>query len=435
MRVTSKFTALAGVAALALGLLVHSLPPAAAQGTEATPEQARTEARTYARAAAKQSRKPVRKSATEASRPLARKQLTRPEFSADEQRQAEVPGLPGVRFYSDSAADFARAVPATRGPWLILSSGGEDGAYGAGVLAGWTVSGKRPDFPVVTGVSTGALMAVYAFAGPKYDDTLHKAYTGITAADIFELSPTPESLTDTWPLKRLIEKNVTPAVLADVAAEYRRGRRLFVLTTNLDAGRSVVWDMGMIAAKGGEDALRLFRDILLASAAIPGPFPPVYIEVEANGRRFLEMHVDGGVNGPMYVAPESYLFPGSNERLPMSQLYILLNGMVRSEFYMPARTTSTILGRSISLALKMGARMDLVLFYNAARRDGVDFNLAYVDSGFTMPARGAFDPDYMKALFERGFEQGRKAAFGKGLPFEPATAVSEGAGGSLPQAK
>jgi hypothetical protein len=428
MQATLRTFAWAGLVGLALQFGLHPglIPSASAQ----SPEVSATD-----RVGVKRAKKPVKRPAAPAPQPPAKKHLSRPEFTADEQRQAEIPGLPGVRFWGDSVADYARAVPAARGPWLILSSGGEDGAYGAGVLSGWTQSGRRPDFPVVTGISTGALMAVYAFAGPKYDDVLRKAYTGITSADIFELSPTPESLVDTWPLKRLIEKNVTDEVLADVAAEYKRGRRLFALTTNLDAGRSVVWDMGMIAAKGGEDALRLFRDILLASSAIPGPFPPVYIEVEANGRRFVEMHVDGGVNGPMYIAPEAYLFPGADKRLPMSQLYIVLNGKVRPDFYMPARTTSTVLGRSISLALQMGARMDLALFYSAAQRDGVDFNLAHVDSDFNMPARGAFDAAYMKALFDRGFEQGRKAEFAKNLPFRRPTAVSEGSGGAAPHSK
>jgi hypothetical protein len=357
---------------------------------------------------------------------------TRPEFSEQDEQRAVVPGFPGVRFWGSSAQDYARAVPSMPGPWLVLSSGGEDGAYGAGVLNGWSAAGNRPDFPAITGVSTGALMAVYAFAGPKYDQVLRASYTAINASDIFEVRPTPESLVDNWPLKRLIEKNVTSEVLADVAEQYQRGRRLFVLTTNLDAGRSVVWDMGAIAAKGGEPALRLFRDVLLASASIPGVFPPVYIEVEADGRRFLEMHADGGVNGPMYLAPESYLFPGSSRRLPMSQLYVILNGKVTPEFYAPPRTTATILGRSISLALQMGARMDLLLFHQAARRDGVDFNLTLVEANFDNKARGAFDPDYMKALFDRGFEQGKKNEFLKQLPFQKSTAVSEGAGGPIP---
>lgn len=376
-------------------------------------------------------RKSVRKKPDQAAQPAKKPaQLTRPDFSEVEQQRAQIPGLPGVRFWSGSEQDYARHVPSTPGPWLVLSSGGEDGAYGAGFLNGWTAAGNRPEFPVVTGVSTGALMAVYAFAGPKYDSLLRASYTGTNSTDIFEVTPTPESLVDTWPLKRLIQKSVTAEVLADVAAQHKRGRRLFVLTTNLDAGRSVVWDMGAIADKGGEQALKLFQDILLASASIPGAFPPVYVEAEADGRRFLEMHVDGGVNGPMYIAPESYLFPGSGRRLPISQLYVILNGKVTTDFSPPQRMTAAILGRSISLALQMAARMDLVLFYLAAMRDGIDFNLALVEPGFGNKARGAFDPEYMKALFERGFEQGSKNKFLKELPFQKTTAVSEGAAGA-----
>lgn len=361
---------------------------------------------------------------------------TRPEFTEQEQALAQVVGFPGVRFWADSAEDYARAVPTTAGPWLILSSGGEDGAFGAGLLNGWTAAGNRPRFPVVTGISTGALMAVYAFAGPKYDDVIRTSYTAITASDIFEIGTTPESLVDTWPLKQMIAKQVTPALLADVSEEYRHGRRLFVLTTNLDAGRSVVWNMGAIAEKGGDDALKLFRAILLASASIPGEFPPVYIEVEANERRFLEMHVDGGVNGPLYVAPESYLFSGSR-RLPMSALYIVVNGKLAPEFLAPPRATIGILGRSISLALQMGARMDVVLAYQAAKRDGVDFNLAHVQRTFDGKARGLFDPDYMKVLFDKGFAQAQKGTvFQKSLPFESVMMPREGTGGDRPaQAK
>jgi len=393
------------------------------------------EAATARAAKRKDSRKPpvaVAQPAPAAKKPPP---LTRPDFTEEDQQAAEVPGFAGVRFWASSAQDYARAVPQTPGPWLVLSSGGEDGAYGAGFLNGWTAAGNRPDFPVVTGISTGALMAVYAFAGPKYDALLRAAYTSVSAGDIFEVSPTPESLMDTWPLKRLIDKNVTPELLADVAAQYKLGRRLFVLTTNLDAGRPVAWDLGAIAQKGGEPALALFRKVLLASASIPGEFQPVYIEAEANGHKFLEMHVDGGVNGPMWIAPESYLFASANRRLPMSQLYILLNGKVKIDFYPPLRTTATILGRSISLALQMGARTDLALFYQAAHRDGVDFNLTLVDSDFGAKARGAFDPKYMKSLYDLGFDRGKRNQFLKEPPFRRTTAVSEGAGSESSQPK
>jgi len=272
----------------------------------------------------------------------------RPVFSEEDQKIAIIPGFPRVRFWASSEEDYSRAVPNQSGPWLALSTGAEDGAYGAGFLNGWSASGQRPEFSVVTGVSSGAIIAVYAFAGPKYDATLRKAYTSVRAADIFEVRATPESIVDTWPLERLVQQHVTTELLDDIAAQHRQGRRLFVVTTNLDAGRAVVWDMGAIAARGGDPALVLFRKVVLASSSIPAVFPPVLIEAEANGRRFQEMHVDGGVNGPIYVAPESYLL-SSDHRLPASKLYIVINGKLSNEFAQTGRTMASILGRSISV--------------------------------------------------------------------------------------
>src|SRR5271169_1494609 len=192
-------------------------------------------------------------------------------FTAADDAAAVIPGMPDARFFADSTADFIKALPPQPGPWLILSTGGEDGAFGAGLLNGLSASGKRPDYAVVTGVSTGALIAPFAFAGPRYNDALKAAYTQITAADIFEVGSTGESFVDSWPLKDLIAKEITPALLADIAAAYQGGRRLFIVTTNLDAERSVVWNMGAIAVHaqkdGGDSALKLFRTVLLASGA------------------------------------------------------------------------------------------------------------------------------------------------------------------------
>ncbi len=227
---------------------------------------------------------------------------------------------------------FNNALPAKPGPWLILSSGGEDGAFGAGLLNGLSASGKRPDYSVVTGVSTGALMAPFAFAGPRYDDALRDAYTKITSADVFEIGATPESFVDTWPLKDLIAKEITPALMADIAAQYRAGRRLFVITTDLDAERSVVWNMGAIAAHGGEEALNLFRTVLLASSSIPGAFPPVLIDVESNGKRFAEMHVDGGVGGQFFVAPAALMAATADYRLPATELDIVVDSGLQPDF-------------------------------------------------------------------------------------------------------
>ena len=217
--------------------------------------------------------------------PQAKQLPPRIPFTAADEVAATIPGMPDARFWADSIADFTAALPPQPGPWIALSSGGADGAFGAGLLNGLSESGKRPDYAVVTGVSTGALMAPFIFAGPRYDDALRTAYTKLTAADVFEVGSTGESFVDSWPLKDLIAKQITPALFADIAAAHNSGRRLFVVTTDLDAERSVVWNMGAIAAHGGDAALTLFRNVLLASSAIPGGFPPVLIGVEANGKR------------------------------------------------------------------------------------------------------------------------------------------------------
>jgi predicted acylesterase/phospholipase RssA len=310
-----------------------------------------------------------------------------------------------------------RAVPAGEGRWLMLSSGGADGAYGAGILSGWTQAGTRPEFSVVSGVSTGAMIAPFAFIGPRYDEKLRSLYSTLTAADVFEVRGTGESMFDTWPLEDLLAREVTPELLADVAAEHRRGRRLFVVTTNLDAERTVVWNMGEIAARGDEAALKLFRQVLLASASIPGMFPPVYLDVEANGRRFQEMHADGGMGGTFFVAPASLLADPGNNRLPAKELYIIVNGKLAPEFHVTERNTLAILGRSIATTLKTATRMELAQVYQLAARNGIAFNLAAIDDNFDRQSRGSFDPDYMHALVELGADQAKAgSAFRKEPP-------------------
>jgi predicted acylesterase/phospholipase RssA len=333
-------------------------------------------------------------------------------FSAEEQDAAIIPGMPDARFWLDSQADFTRALPAQPGPWLILSTGGGDGAYGAGLLNGWTESGKRPSFSVVTGVSAGALMAPFAFVGPSYDPQLRDSLTTINAGDVFEAGGKGESLLDTWPLKDLlIAKWVTPQLVADIAAEHQKGRRLFVLTTNLDAERFVVWNIGAIAAHGGEPALKLIRTVLLASASIPGAFPPVLIDVEGKGRKFQEMHADGGLGAQFLVAPENALASTSTYKLPATDLYVIVNtGLVRN-FQVTERVTIAVLGRAVSAAIKTAIRTMIDRTYALAKRDGIGFNLAYVEPSFAAVSHGPFDPDYMKALYEFGVEKGRKAEF------------------------
>ena len=331
----------------------------------------------------------------------------RENFTLAEQNAAAIADIPDARFFADSEADYLRALPPSPGPWLALSSGGADGAFGAGVLVGLSEIGKRPDFTMVTGVSTGALMAPFVFLGAKYDAQLRDAYTTITAADIFELGGKGESFFDTWPLKDLIAKRVNPEMLNDIAAEHRRGRRLFVVTTNVDAERPVAWNMGAIAARGGDKALKLFRDILLAASAVPGAFPPVLIDVEAGGRKFQEMHADGGLTNQFFIAPASMMQTNSSARLPATDLYIIINTMLGSNFAPTDRDTLSILNRGVSVGVKTLTRIMIDQAYAVAKRNGIGFHLATIDPKFNEPSRGAFDPDYMKALFNFGSEQAK----------------------------
>jgi hypothetical protein len=262
----------------------------------------------------------------------------------------------------------------------------------------------------VTGVSTGALMAPFVFVGKKYDDALRDTYTKISAADVFEAGRTSESFVDSWPLKETIAKKVTPELLADIAAEHQRGRRLFIASFNVDADRPVIWNMGAIAAHGGEDALKLFRTVLLASSALPGAFPPVLIDVEANGKRFAEMHVDGGVGGQFFVAPGPLLLPSSDFRLPATELYIVVNTGLEREFEVVDRFVPTILTQAVSAAVKVDTRLMLDIAYTVAKRSGAGFNVAVIPPSFDVQSKGPFDTKYMNALFETGYQQGRSAA-------------------------
>jgi predicted acylesterase/phospholipase RssA len=390
-----------------------SAQPAAAQNPSAPAPKAPAHKRAPAKAPAAQ------------PQPQAKQLPPRIPFTAADEVAAAIPGMPDARFWADSVSDFAAALPPEPGPWLALSSGGADGAFGAGLLNGLSESGHRPDYAVVTGVSTGALMAPFVFAGPRYDNALRAAYTKITAADVFEIGSTGESFVDSWPLKDLIAKQITPGLLADIAAAHKSGRRLFIVTTDLDAERSVVWNMGAIAAhaadkNGGDAALTLFRNVLLASSAIPGGFPPVLIDVEANGKKFQEMHVDGGVGGQFFVAPAAAMAATSDYRLPATALYVVINTGLQPELQIVTRSTPSILTGTVGAAVKVDTRLMIDRAYLAAKRSGIDFNIASIPASFNAPSRGAFDPDYMTALFQLGETTGKSATpFGNAPPPYP----------------
>ena len=371
---------------------------------------------THGKPAAQDNAKPVasahggKKAASPSTASSDQQPPPRTPFTAAEDAVATIPGMPDARFWADSTTDFINALPAQPGPWLVLSSGGGDGAFGAGLLVGLSAAGNRPEYSVVTGVSTGALMAPFVFAGKRYDEALRSNYTKVSAADVFEAGRSSESFVDSWPLKDTISKQVTPALLEDVAAEHRRGRRLFIATFDLDAERPVIWNMGAIAAHGGPDALALFRTVLLASTAVPGAFPPVLINVEANGKHFAELHVDGGIGGQFFVAPGPLLLPTSDFRLPATQLYVVINTGLERDFQVVDRFLPTILTQAVGAAVKIDTRLMLDIAYAVAKRSGVGFNVAAIPPSFNAPSKGPFDPGYMGPLFQAGYDQGQSAA-------------------------
>jgi predicted acylesterase/phospholipase RssA len=296
---------------------------------------------------------------------------------------------------------------------LAVSGGGDNGAFGAGLLCGWTASGTRPVFKEVTGVSTGALIAPFAFLGPDYDKVLREVYTSVKPADIMErrtllAAINDDGLADNRPLWKLVSKYVDDGFLRRIAEEHRRGRVLLVATTDLDARQPVVWNMGTIAASGSPRALDLFRSILLASAAIPGAFPPTMIRVEAEGKQYEEMHVDGGTSTQVFLYPprtREVMQSMGHEVSRQLRVFIIRNAKLKPTWSPVNRRTIEIAQPAIASLIHTQGIGDLYRIYVTTMKDGVDYNLAYIGAEFTyMNKKEDFDTAYMNALFDYGYK-------------------------------
>lgn len=307
---------------------------------------------------------------------------------------------------------------------LALSGGGSDGAFGAGLLAGWTERGDRPEFEIVTGVSAGAIIAPFAFLGPKYDDALRTIWTEYQQSQVITTQILSglfggDALADTAPLEGLIAKYIDRAMLDDIAAQYARGRFLLVLTTNLDAQRPVTWNMGEIARNRTPEALTLFRKVILASAAIPGAFPPVNIPVTVHGSSHEELHVDGGTTREIFVLPVEAPFKAFDPlypKPPIRKIYIVKNGKVVPEYEIVQQKTLKIASRSISTLIKSQNWSEVYRIYRLALDAGADFNFISVPATFDAQLNGIYDPKYQKALYDVGFEAGRSGNWSKTPP-------------------
>lgn len=352
---------------------------------------------------------------------------------------ARIPGIPLARCWGDTRSPTVHALETMSDEevreafagvygkphhYLALSGGGANGAFGAGLLNGWTEAGTRPEFTIVTGISTGALIAPFAFLGSEYDGVLKHFYTTVTTKDVLRtrrplVGLTSDAMTDSEPLKNLIAGIVDEKLLAEVAAAHRSGRRLLIGTVNLDAMRPVVWNMGEIAISDAPQRLELFRSVLLASASIPGAFPPVLIPVEgADGKTYDEVHVDGGCCAQVFLLPSGLDWNAVRRILAVPgrpQVWVIRNALLDPKWKTLDLGLMDLVGRSISSLIRTQGLGDVYRIWVDARENGMAFHLAHIPAAFDREPEEPFDSAYMNALYDTAFRLARE-----GYPWDEA---------------
>jgi predicted acylesterase/phospholipase RssA len=346
---------------------------------------------------------------------------------------AEVRNLDGVRFWGDAAPPDLQAwfeesrwdqMESQSHHYLAISGGGENGAYGAGFLNGWTAAGTRPEFTLVTGISTGALLAPFAFLGPDYDDDIKAFYTELSKDDlverrsIFKILPNA-SIIDNRLLREKVAQYITQEIMEKIAAEYQKGRILIVGTTNLDANRPVLWSIGRIATSGASNALELIHNIIIASTSIGGAFPPVIISVEANGESYDEMHVDGGTVNQVFMYPLGMDFSEVKKRVGLTEnpkVYVLRNARLKPVYQVVEYSMLEVMLQSVNSLLRTQGIGDIERIYLEARRDGLDFYLTYIPDDYNEPLNEIFDSDYMNKLYQVGYERALRGGEWQNVP-------------------
>ena len=311
--------------------------------------------------------------------------------------------------------------------YLAVSGGGSVGAFGAGILNGWTARGDRPKFKVVTGISTGSLIAPFAFLGSDYDAALKEAYTTVDANRIFSARSLlallwSESVTDTGPFKDLLKTYVDEKMLDAVAAEYAKGRRLYVGTTNLDREEPVIWDMGAIASSKAKNRVEMFRQVLLASASIPTLFPPVMMNVTVDGKKYDEMHVDGGVFfqaffiGAIIDLPKVLAEETGGPDNVVQNLYVIRNGFISPSPKQVPRTLGGISARAISTLLKMSGVNDLYRLYLSTQDDNVNLYYVAMPKNYVLSTEEEFNRVEMNRQYDLGYDMGLKGVPWRSVP-------------------
>jgi len=354
---------------------------------------------------------------------------------------AQIPGIPIARWWGDKMprvfvetfSNFSQEDYQTRFPevvnrphhYLAISGGSSEGAFGAGFLVGWTASGYRPQFTMVTGISVGALIAPMAFLGPEFDSKLREIFTSISNQNILiERSwleiLTGDSLYDSKPLQNLIEKIFDENLAKAILAEHKKGRRLFIGTTNLDANRPVIWNIGNILESEHPKALELVRKVLLASSSIPGVLPPVYIKVQANGQTYDEIHVDGGAASQVFVYPAEIKWKEVAEKFGVKgkpDVYVIRNSKIHPDWEeVRPNDLINIFDQSITSLIRTQGLGDLNTIYLLSQRDQNDYHLVYIPEDFKEQSHELFDQKFMRALFNLGYDLGKTGNAWKKAP-------------------
>ena len=349
--------------------------------------------------------------------PLRGKRLPTP--PAD--RNVQAVGFPGVRLSIDQADDALKQAADRLAPLrsligrdefniLALSGGAAGGSYGAGVLVGLSKAGRRPDFAIVTGVSTGALIAPMAFLGSAWDERLTDAYVGGHATELLSLRRLGPALGPSIfkgeSLAALVETFVDQEMVEAIALEHAKGRRLLIATTNLDSQRAVVWDMGEIATRGGEAALKLFRTLLVASSSVPGIFPPKLIDVEVDGQVYQEMHVDGGVAAPLFLMPDALLhWRNLGPRFRRGRVHVIVNTVLEPSSQSTPPGVASIMSRSFDTMLRFSYRQALSLTAGFCSRHNLPLSVASIPNSFEGMNLLKFDTDLMRRIHDAGVAQ------------------------------
>lgn len=298
---------------------------------------------------------------------------------------------------------------------LAVSGGGENGAFGAGLLCGWSEQGTRPAFELVTGISTGALTAPFAYLGSSYDPQLRAVYTELTPAHVLlkrylTAALFDDAMADNSPLFQTISHYLNENMQAALANAYDDGRLLLIGTTDLDAQQPVIWNIGAIAKSGNPRALDTIRRVLLASSAIPGAFPPTLFDVTVDGKPYQEMHVDGGAVAQAFLYPvgltrQRRARMAAARRVVPATAYVIRNGHLDPNWATVQRRTLSIAGRAIDTMITANGYNDVLRIYYASQHDGIDFNLAYIGTDFTEKLPAPFDQGFMRALFDYGYQR------------------------------